>query len=106
MSRHSVGTDHADGAWAAHLKPVEGELEWFVQPRHGRVAMLGKRVFATIRREKANCWMTCIPGFSWAATDGARRFGVKNSVVRAFATPAEAQRAVVLAYQIRNLGGA
>lgn len=90
------------GTWATHIKPVEGEIEWFVQPHHGRVAMLGRRVFATIRREKANCWMACIPGYTWPATEAAQRFGATRSVVRAFGTPAEAQRAVMLAYQIRN----
>lgn len=91
------------GTWAAHLKPVEGELEWTVVPRRARIAMIGGRVFAVIRRE-ANYWTVSIPGFSWAATDAARRFGATRSVVKACATAAEAQRVVVLAHQLRKLG--
>ena len=88
------------GTWAAHIKPVRGAIEWTIVPRRARVAMVDGRVFATIRRD-ANGWMVSIPGYTWPASDAARRFGATRSVVKICATVAEAQRAVMLAYQSR-----
>lgn len=89
------------GTWAAHLQPVNGNLEWSVVPRRARIAMVSGRVFAAIRRD-ANGWMVSIPGYTWPATEAARRFGATRSAVKIFKTASEAQRAVVLAYQLRN----
>ena len=88
------------GAWAGHLQPVNGNLEWSVVPRRARIAMVNGRVFAAIRRD-ANGWMVSIPGYTWPASDAARRFGATRSVVKICATVAEAQRVVMLAYQSR-----
>lgn len=88
------------GAWAEHVKPAEGAIEWTIVPRRARVAMVDGRIFATIRRD-ANGWTVSIPGFSWPASDAARRFGATRSVVKVCKTIVEAQRVVVLAYQSR-----
>lgn len=89
------------GVWAAHLKPLAGELDWSLN-WHGMVAFVGRRQFAVIRRVKAGHWDVTIPGFQWHATDIAKDLGIKLTTVKAFYTVTKARRAVELAYQMRQ----
>lgn len=90
------------GVWAAHLKPVEGELEWSEVPQRALAAFVGRRQFAVIRRVKNRHWEVSIPGFQWTITAGLRDLGIKYSAVKAFTTVAKARRAVEQVYQIRQ----